>query len=559
MMKKIYPKYAHFMSFLIQDPVPKPNPPHIEQSLGIDFGTTFCCVATCNDKGQAKVLGPLIPSRLSYHSHTVQVGHDCPEENPETLHSIKRFMDSNTAYAPQADKKWHSRSPFQAATDLFYAIKQQSIDALGVFVPHAVVTVPAYFDENKRQTIKKAAEQAGFTVMRLISEPTAAALCYHLKTEGIYGVYDLGGGTFDFSILKMQKDFFRVLATGGHPAMGGDTIDHNIAKILFPNDPMGHIKARIIKEDGKQNQIDLQPIIRPIAQNTIAICDQTLHDAGLKRSDLKALILVGGATKMPALVRHIRHAFSQTIDQDLDPDRSIAKGAAIYARHLTHESPFLLLDVTPLSLGIETQGGLVERLIERNTPLPFEKEMLFTTGQKDQRAIKIHVVQGEGQIVDNCHSLGSFDITSPTSNKERTKIMVKFVLDVDGLLTVSATDIASGKKHSIMINPAQGLNSDIVKKQISSEGHDIWDRIWAQKVYQIKTAIAEIQRLLKQRPCPDIEKACAEMDAIYALKDMDLLEKKWNTLSAMALPLFEQSMTHWLKRTTTIDRSDFDT
>jgi molecular chaperone HscA len=547
------------MSVIIQESATHLEPPRIKYSLGIDFGTTFCCVATCDPQGRAKVLGPLIPSRIAYHDDTTHVGHDCPETH-RTLRSIKGLMDTDTAHKQRTDSLWQDHSPFDAAVAIFKAIKKQSIDHLNMFVPHAVVTVPAYFDENKRQTIKQAAEHAGFYVLRLISEPTAAALCYTLKKEGLYGVYDLGGGTFDFSILKMRHAFFRVLATGGHPSLGGDTIDQSIADRLFPKDPLGLIKARAVKEDPTQTVIDLEPIIRPIVTQTLAICDQTLRDANLKREDLQALILVGGSTKMPALVQPIRAAFPQTIDQDLDPDRSIAKGAALYAHHLTQESPFLLLDVTPLSLGIETQGGLVERLIHRNTPLPCEKEMLFTTGQHGQTGITVHVVQGEGEMVSNCHSLGSFDLKNlPALTKGSVKVAIKFALDTDGLLTVSATETSSGRTQNILLNPSGNLSPKMVTQQIDSEGNDIWDRLWTQKVHQVKDAVAEIRRLLKTHPWPDMEQACNDMEKIYATQDIKALDHHWNALSAMALPLFEQSVTASLKRALEKDLDGFDT
>ena len=551
------------MSFTVQEPITNPAPPRIEQSLGIDFGTTFCCVATCDKAGQARVLGPLIPSRIIYQDNRTKAGHDCPEK-AGTLRSVKSLMDANTAHMPRTGPVWKNHSPFQAAVEIFKAIRQQSIASLRVFVPHAVVTVPAYFDENKRQTIKQAAEQAGFYVMRLISEPTAAALCYTIKNEGFYGVYDLGGGTFDFSILKMQQDLFRVLATGGHPALGGDTIDRSIADHLFPTDPLGLIKARAIKEDSEQTKMDLEPVINPIVKETLSICDKTLDDAGLARKDLHALILVGGSTKMPAVVRPIRAAFPQTIDQDLDPDRSIAKGAALYAHYLTHACPFLLMDVTPLSLGIETQGGLVERLIGRNTPLPCEKERVFTTGQHGQTGIKIHVVQGEGEMVSNCHSLGAFDLKNlPVSAKGQVKVAVKFSLDVDGLLTVLATDTSSGHGNSILLNASRGLLPETVAQQVACEGNDIWDRLWAQKMYQVKEAIVEIRRLLATHPWPAVEKACTETEKIYETKDIKALDHQWNVLSALALPLFEQSVTASLKHALTKDndknKGDFDT
>lgn len=513
-----------------------------KKTLGIDFGTTFCCVASCDDDGVPQVLGPLIPSCIVYDGDTVFTGVQCAHRD-DALRSIKGLMDPAGAYRVRHDGPWHGRSPFDGAVDLFQAIRRQSVDVLGTFVPHAVVTVPAYFDEKKRHTIKQAATKAGFHVLRLISEPTAAALCYRVPQDGVYGVYDLGGGTFDFSVVKMRNHLCRVLASGGHPSLGGDTIDRWIADRLFPHADNGLVQGRSVKENAGQTQIDLTPIMDQIATDTLAICAATLRDAGLSVQDLDGVVMVGGSTKMTSLVSRVGRVFPTLIQNDMDPDRSIAKGAALYGAYLTTQSPFLLMDVTPLSLGVETRGGIVERIIDRNSPLPHTKEMTFTTGEQGQTGMTIHVVQGEGELAKNCHSLGSFTLKNlSNTRKGGVKVRIVFALDVDGLLTVSACEEGQDNQESMVVNPLHHLRPDTVTAQTNQQGDDLWDRMWIDKVQKVTDALTEIRRLLKDAPCATLDAECDAIEALCHGHDLNALDTQWHKLSALALPLFEQSL-----------------
>jgi molecular chaperone HscA len=524
--------------------------PVLTKALGIDFGTTLCGVALCDEQGHAHLIGDLIPSVVAYTPEGVRVGKQALDFPSQMIGSVKRLLSPEKATMPL----WDQHSPFDVAKDLFIGIKDHIITHLGAFISQAVVTVPAYFDESRRQIVKKAAESAGFHVLRLVSEPTAAALCYRFDKEGLYAIYDLGGGTFDFSILRMKEGLFRVIATGGHPDLGGDDIDGLIAHSLFQGDPQGLAKARALKENASQTLLsshEFNELVRPLIEATLEICTDTLKDADLTSADLNALVFVGGSTKLSLVQKAVAQAFSCPVYSELDPDQSVALGAALYAYHLTHETPFLLLDVTPLSLGIETWGGLVEHMIPRNTPLPAQKEMIFTTGQDGQTKLKIQVVQGESELVAHCRSLGTFELTDiPALSKGQARIAVSFQLDEDGLLLVHARETSSGKSASLNVNAARGLSYDHIATCVDRAGEDVVERILIQKVHQAQEAISEVRRLLSMHHHDErVENACLSLTRACESQDLSLVIKEWDIFSLVVIPFIERYLTSLLKDT----------
>ena len=525
--------------------------PSVTEAVGIDFGTTFCCLAFCPRAGCPEVVGDLIPSVVSYEGDKVIVGGS--DSGHRGVTSVKRWLTSEQAFTSKEGAPWHGRSPFQVAVDLFHGLGQHLTKHLGRWVKEAVVTVPAYFDESRRQIIKKAAEEAGFRVLRLLSEPTAAALCYGFAEEGMYAVYDLGGGTFDFSVLVMGQGLYRVLAIGGDPDLGGDDLDEALAEALFPNDSQGKQKARILKEHPTPAILTLvKEKTESLLARTITIGEKTLRDAGADPSALKALLLVGGSTKSYWVREFVKNAFGSA-HTGIDPDKAVALGAALQGYNLTHESSFLLLDVTPLSLGIETLGGLVEPLIPRNTPIPAQREMLFTTAQDGQRSMIIHVVQGEGTWVKDCQSLGVFHLDSlPPMPKGRLPISVSFALDENGLLQVLACNKETGCEKSLALNVAKNLSYEqIVQSVAHGEKHaeeDLWERIWLEKVTQAQDGLAEVRRVMDPSDAL-LTQACADLEAACQSQDLGILLSQWDSFLALALPCLEQVLTGVLRET----------
>jgi|LauGreDrversion4_2_1035121.scaffolds.fasta_scaffold11993_5 molecular chaperone HscA len=522
----------------------------ITQAVGIDFGTTFCGVALCQQARKPQMIGPLIPSIVAYVGDQVLVGDAA--KGPQEIRSIKRWLDAS-AYDPIMDECFNGRSPFQVAVDLFLGIKKHLIHHLDHDIPEAVVTVPAYFDESRRQIIKHAACNAGWQVLRLLSEPTAAALCHDVETEGLYGVYDLGGGTFDFSVLSLKQGLFRVLGTGGHATLGGDDVDYALGHAWFPDDPMGAEKARSLKESGRDlssiyGNDSWKKVVHPLIESTLAVCQETCDQLGISCDDLYQVFLVGGSTHGTFIKDKITEFLGRPASTLLNPETAVACGAAIYAYNLVHESSFLLLDVNPLSLGIETFGGVIERLIPRNAPLPAEKELFFTTQQDGQTSIKIHVLQGERDMVSGCQSLGVFHLSGiEPLPKGQAKIKITVSLDTDGLLCVMAEDASSGKQEMLHINAARHVTYDRIEQEISKSGDDILDRILVQKTHQSQDALNEVRRVLKLYPDETMEKACLPLEESILSGDVVKLTKAWDVFSNHALPFLEMYMTHMLK------------
>ena len=380
---------------------------------------------------------------------------------------------------------------------------------MGTSINDAVITVPAYFDEAARQETLEAAKIAGLKVLRLINEPTAAALAYGLdqNVEGVYAVYDLGGGTFDLSIIRFSKGVFQVIATAGNTLLGGDDVDQLIATKLN----MSAQDARVVKEylsdhpvhPSGLTQHDLAALCAPLLDQTLMICRQALEDSKLVTTDLSGIVLVGGSTRMPAVRQAVSHFFDQDPLVNLNPDEVVALGAALQAKALTHGSDTVLLDVTPLSLGIETMGGLVEKIIHRNSPIPAAIAQEFTTYENGQDGMVIHVVQGEREFSKDCRSLATFTLTGiPPMSAGIARIRITFMLDVDGLLTVGAKEMTSGVSQRIDIRPSYGLNEDdlfsILKDNFDHGANDIEQRLLIETRLEAEQTMSLVTSALAQ-------------------------------------------------------------
>jgi len=533
-------------------------------AIGIDLGTTNSLAAIA-DSGVPLILEgegrALLPSVVAYGKDgKIIVGEAAKnlvdDKNFTVIFSIKRRMGD----AASRLEVWNSNlTPVEISAEILKALKIRAEKALGHEVTQGVITVPAYFDDAARSATKDAARLAGLEVLRLINEPTAAALSYGLDkgAEGIYAVYDLGGGTFDISLLKMEKGIFQVLATAGDTELGGDDFDYEIAKA---NNISLH-EARKMKESlGGNATPEFEKIIMPYIERTLRICEDMVEDSGLRKEEIKGVVLVGGSTRIPLIKRKLRELFGTEPLADIDPDKIVALGAAIQAEALTQGSENLLLDVTPLSLGLETMGGLVERIIQRNTPIPVSAMQEFTTYQDGQSMMKIHVVQGEREMVNQCRPLAEFILSGiPPMKAGIARIKVTFAIDADGLLTVSAMEETTGAVQNITVKPSYGLAEEEIEQMLrdsmENARSDITERLLAESRVEADLAVKTIEDairidgdLLQVGERENLEERIAEIKKLAAKKDRDSLDFAVAELNKMCADFAERRMNRSLTK-----------
>ncbi|QOL25392.1 Fe-S protein assembly chaperone HscA [Thalassotalea sp. LPB0316] len=593
-------------------------------AAGIDLGTTNSLVASVQS-GLPKTLTDaqgqdIVPSVVSYQEGATLVGADAQAKSvidpQNTIVSAKRLIgrslsDIQAKYPSLpyqfAGKENHPTlltrcgevDPVQVSSEILKSLSERAQASLGGELEGVVITVPAYFDDAQRQSTKDAAKLAGLNVLRLLNEPTAAAVAYGLDTahqghtDGVIAVYDLGGGTFDISILRLNKGVFEVLATGGDSALGGDDFDVALAEYLVdraglerPLSPSMErqlaVQARALKEaltnadqaiveltlaDGTTWQEEIskatfEGLISALVTKTLRACRRALKDAGLSTEQVEEVVMVGGSTRVPLVRTEVEKYFKKTPLTSIDPDKVVAIGAAIQADVLVGNKPdsdMLLLDVIPLSLGLETMGGLVEKVIDRNTTIPVAKAQEFTTFKDGQTAMAIHVLQGERELVDDCRSLARFELRDiPPMAAGAAHIRVTFKVDADGLLEVSAMEKSTGVESSIVVKPSFGLEENqiaqMLKDSMSNAKADIDARMLkeqqveaARVIEAIESALASDAHLLSEQELNDIKQAITELAKISQGSDTDAIEAAIEQVNQQTATFAERRMDSSIK------------